>query len=138
MTDELMWRVSDDSSGLREPRVFIRAFLEPGTLERAVACYERAQGVTADGRFAFKTLRLAMVGAFLLIEGTADDLRPYRSTTGTLLVNEIAPYHERLVAEGAEITVAPARVPTGAGFTARHPDGTTVEYVEHRPTAEGF
>jgi hypothetical protein len=24
-------------------------------------------------------------------------------------------------------------VPTGAGFIARHPDGTIVEYVHHRP-----
>ena len=42
------------------------------------AIYERLTGTPADGRFSFQTLRLAMVGSFLLIEGSAEDLTPFR------------------------------------------------------------
>jgi uncharacterized glyoxalase superfamily protein PhnB len=132
-----VWRLSNDSSGLTEPRVLIRVFLPPGALDDAVAFYERLQGREVDGRFSFGALRLATVGAFLLIEGPEEDLRPFRSTTGTLLVDDVRPYYERLVAAGAEIVFPLQEVPTGAGFNARHPDGTVVEYVHHRPTASG-
>ncbi|TDC76282.1 VOC family protein [Streptomyces hainanensis] len=137
MTEELFWRTRNDSSGLADPRVFVRVFLAPGRLEAAVPFYERIQGVPADGRFSFRTLRLAMVGAFLLIEGSTEDLRPFRDTAGTLLVDDVRPYHDRLVAAGAEIWQPLQPVPTGAGFSARHPDGTSVEYVHHRPRPDG-
>ncbi|MFF8959743.1 VOC family protein [Streptomyces sp. NPDC014894] len=134
-----VWRRRTDSSDLSEPRVLVRVFMEPGNLDSGIAFYERLQNVTADARFAFpaKNLRLAMVGAFLLIEGDRDDLRPFLSTTGTLLVDDVRPYYDRLVAEGAEIVFPLQEVPTGAGFNARHPDGTVVEYVHHRPTPDG-
>ncbi|MHA6804019.1 VOC family protein [Salinifilum ghardaiensis] len=79
---------------------------------------------------------MATVGAFVLIEGGDEDLRPFRSTTGTLLVDDVQPYYDRLVAEGAEIIFPLQHVPTGAAFNARHPDGTVVEYVHHRPTGD--
>lgn len=101
-----VWRRVKDSSGLAEPRVLVRAFVGPGELEGAIRFYERAQGRTADARFAFGALRLATVGAFLVIAGTEEDLRPYRATTGTLLVNDVRPYLERLVAGGAEVVHA--------------------------------
>ncbi|MER5771343.1 VOC family protein [Streptomyces sp. NPDC001985] len=134
-----VWRKRTDSSGLAEPRVLIRVFVAPGELDDSIAFHERLQAVEADGRFGFpaKNLRLAMVGAFLLIEGSEEDLRPFRSTVGTLLVDDVRPYHDRLVAAGAEILFPLQEVPTGAGFNARHPDGTVVEYVHHRPTPDG-
>ncbi|MCF2533995.1 VOC family protein [Yinghuangia soli] len=132
-----VWRRVNDSSGLAEPRVLIRVFLAPGGLDAAVGFYEELQGVAADARFAFGALRLATVGAFLLLEGPEADLAPFRSTTGTLLVDDVRPYYDRLVAAGAEIVFPLQEVPTGAGFNVRHPDGTVVEYVHHRPTAEG-
>ncbi|MDT0321844.1 VOC family protein [Streptomyces millisiae] len=136
-TNELFWRTRNDSSTLAQPRVFIRVFLEPGRLDAAIAFYERLTGTPADGRFSFQTLRLAMVGSFLLIEGSAEDLTPFRPTTGTLLVDDVRPYHDRLLAAGAEIFQPLQPVPTGAGFSARHPDGTRVEYVHHRPRPDG-
>jgi uncharacterized glyoxalase superfamily protein PhnB len=133
MTEPVIWRLVDDSSGLAAPRVLIRVFLEPGALDAGIAFYEKLQEAAVDGRFSFGDLRLATVGAFLLIEGAEEELRPYRSTTGTLLVADVGPYYERLVAAGAEIVVPLQKVPTGAGFNARHPDGTVVEYVHRRP-----
>ncbi len=54
-----------------------------------------------------------------------------------LLVDDVQPYHDRLVAAGAGIIFPLQHVRTGAGFNAIHPDGTVVEYVHHRPTEDG-
>ncbi|GCD98095.1 VOC family protein [Embleya hyalina] len=136
---DIMWRRSNDSSTLTTPRALIRVFVEPGGLEAAAGFYEELQGVERDMWFTFREfgIALAAVGGFLLIEGEPATVERFRSTTGTLLVPELAPYLDRLAAVGAEITEPPRRVPTGSGFTARHADGTVVEYVEHRPTADG-
>ncbi|MBT2395687.1 hypothetical protein [Streptomyces sp. ISL-100] len=85
-----------------------------------------------------------MVGGFLLIEGTEETLEPFRGTHGTLLVDSAEAYLRRLGGStrgggggGVEILHPLQKVPTGAWFTARHPDGTVVEYVEHRLTEQG-
>jgi catechol 2,3-dioxygenase-like lactoylglutathione lyase family enzyme len=134
-----LWRTRNDSRELTTPRVLIRVFVAPGELERSVAFYEALQGMHADGGFPFPEagLRLAMVGAFLLIEGDAQALAPFTSTSGTLLVDDVQPYYDYLLAAGAQIVFPLQRVPTGAAFNARHPDGTVVEYVHHRPDPSG-
>lgn len=136
----VMWRRATDSSHLTEPRAFIRVFTGPGTLEAVTAYYERLLGTERDMWFTYPQaqLGLAAVGGFLLIEGEESVLEEYRATTGTLLVDSVDTYLERLLASGAEILTERHTVPTGAGFTARHPDGTVIEYVEHRPTPDGL
>ena len=138
MPADQVWRVTPDSSDLAEPRVLIRVFVPPGELGQSIDFYERLQETSADAKFAFpeKELALAVVGGFLIIEGSEQALAPFRSTTGTLLVADVQPYYDRLVAAGAEIIFPLQQVPTGAAFNARHPDGTVVEYVHHRPTSE--
>ncbi|MFF8639942.1 VOC family protein [Streptomyces sp. NPDC015345] len=141
MTDTpTMWRRRNDSTDLPAPRPFLRVYTGPGTLDALAASYERLLGTERDMWFTYpeKDLALAAVGAFLLIEGTEETLAPFRATHGTLLVDSARAYLERLAAEGAEITEPLIRVPTGSGFTARHRDGTVIEYVEHRPTEEGL
>lgn len=135
-----MWRRRNDSANLSEPRPFIRVYTPPGTLDSLASSYERLLGTERDMWFAYpeKGLNLAVVGAFLLIEGTEETLAPFRATHGTLLVDSAQAYLTRLAAEGAEITDPLIKVPTGSGFTARHRDGTVIEYVEHRPTEEGL
>lgn len=138
LTKAGFWRKAADSSSLREPRVLIRVYVGEGEIDRTIAFYEQLHGVTADMRFDFPEHRLvlAAVGPFLILEGAEEQLRPFRSTVGTLLVDDIYPYHQRLLAAGAEIFFGPVEVPTGACFNARLPDGTTVEYVHHRPRAD--
>ncbi|MEV0322723.1 VOC family protein [Streptomyces sp. NPDC050658] len=135
----VMWRRSNDSSALAAPRAFIRVFTGPGTLESVTAYYEQLLGEERDMWFTYPDLGLglAAVGGFLLIEGTDETVAPFRETAGTLLVDDARKYLDRLTASGAEITDPLKPVPTGAGFSARHPDGTVVEYVEHRPTPDG-
>ncbi|MEU5694006.1 VOC family protein [Actinosynnema sp. NPDC020468] len=130
-----LWRRDNDSSDRTEPRVYIRAFVPPGGLDEAIGFYERLQDVRVDLRADYpeKRLSLATVGAFLIVEGEPAITEPFRATHGTVLVADVGPYLERLAREGAEVLDPPVDVPTGVGFTARHPDGTVVEYVHHRP-----
>lgn len=134
---DTFWRRQSSTEG-QAPRILIRVFVAPGELAAAIESYEELQDVEVDAVFPYPEvgLRLAMVGAFLLLEGDDEQLAPFRRTTGTLLVDDVEPYHQRLVAAGAEILAEPHDVPTGRGFTAEHPDGTVVEYVQHRPTPE--
>lgn len=133
-----LWRTRADTTG-QPPRVLIRVFLDPGTLVDSIEFYEDLQNVEADAVFPFPEtdLNLAVVGGFLLIEGTEESVAPFRTTTGTFLVDDVQPYYDKLVAAGSEIIFPLQTVPTGMGFNAVHPDGTTVEYVHHRPTPQG-
>ena len=139
MSQPFLWRRVNDSSGFAEPRVFIRVYLEPGSIDAAIAFYEDLQGVAHDMRFDFpeKRLTLAAVGAFLLLEGSDEALAPFRSTTGTLLVDDIEPYHRRLLAAGAQIIFGPARAPAPASMrccrTARWSSSSTTGRSRARP-----
>lgn len=136
--DRPMWRRVNDTTSL-PPRTLIRIYVQPGTLADAVRYYERLQGVDADAFFPFPeaNLYLAMVGAFLILEGSEKDLSPFRKTIGTLLVDDVQPYHERFIREGVEIVSPIHEVPTGRAFSARHADGAVIEYVHHRPDDNG-
>ena len=138
-TTPVVRRRSNDSSALTSPRAFVRVFTGPGTLEKATCFYEEVQGVERDMWITYpaKGLALAAVGGFLIVEGTDEAVSPFLDVDGTLLVDDASAHLARLTALGAE-TVEPLHpVPTGSGFTARHPDGTVIEYVEHRPTPDG-
>ncbi|MBX9383928.1 VOC family protein, partial [Serratia marcescens] len=91
LTKAGFWRKTADSSSLREPRVLIRVYVGEGEIDRTIAFYEQLHGVTADMRFDFPEHRLvlAAVGPFLILEGAEEQLRPFRSTVGTLLVDDI-------------------------------------------------
>lgn len=136
--EQPMWRHRKDSRG-QATRTLIRIFIQPGQLEEAIHYYEQLQDVRSDAFFPFPeaNLYLAMVGSFLIIEGSDEQLAPFRATTGTLLVDDVKPYYEKFLAEGAEIVGAIRDVPTGRGFTVRHRDGSVIEYVHHRPDEQG-
>lgn len=138
MTTSGIWRREPDSSRRAQPRVFVRVFVPPGALDAAIGFYEQVQQTVVDMRMPYpeKNLALAAVGAFLIIEGDDASLRPFRATTGTLLVDRVEPYYARLRDAGAEVVAPLHVVPVGAGFTVRHPDGAVVEYVHHRRSAD--
>jgi predicted enzyme related to lactoylglutathione lyase len=137
-----LWRKSMDSSHLTEPRPLIRVYVAPGELDGAISFYENLLGVENDMYMSIPPdpadprggLTLATVGVFLILEGTPEQLALYRATVGTLLVDDIGPYFERLTAQGATVVHPPSERLGGAGFTVRHPDGTVIEYVHHRPS----
>jgi predicted enzyme related to lactoylglutathione lyase len=130
-----------DSSHLPQPRVLVRVYVAPGELDDAIEFYEKVLGVECDMYISIPPdpdpsvgLTLAAVGSFLILEGSPEQLAPHQAAIGTLLVDDIEPYFERLIAHGAEIVQLPAERLGGAGFTVRHPDGSVMEYVHHRPS----
>jgi len=104
------------------------------TFDETLRFYEDLTGTKAGLRFALPAagLELAQVQDILIIAGSDSALRPFRSTNATFLVDSLEEYHRFLAAQGAEIIRPPQKVPTGMNMTVRHPDGSVVEYVEHR------
>jgi predicted enzyme related to lactoylglutathione lyase len=137
-----LWRKNFDSSHLTEPRALLHVYVAPGEIDAAIGFYEKLLGVENDMYVSIPPdpadshggLTLATVGSFLILEGSAEQLAPFWATAGTLLVDDIGPYFERLMAQGAEVVQPPAERLGGAGFTVRHPDGIVMEYVHHRPS----
>ncbi|KKG17930.1 glyoxalase [Methanosarcina sp. 2.H.T.1A.6] len=102
-------------------------------LNPALEFYEELLGTPATMRFKIPQigLELAQVGDILLIAGSDEALKPFRSTQATFLVDSLDDSRAYLEEKGAEIIRGPVKVPTGRNMTVRHPDGAVVEYVEH-------
>jgi len=95
--------------------------------------YEELLGTPAAMRFEIPQigLELAQIGDILLIAGSDEALKPFRSTQATFLVDSLDGFKVYLEKKGAESIRGPNKVPTGRNMTVRHPDGSVIEYVEH-------
>ncbi|MFE0752123.1 VOC family protein [Gordonia sp. NPDC058843] len=116
---------------MRVLKTYARVFV--ADLDESLPLYETLVGASADLRFAFEKAELAAVGDFLLIAGADDDVEPYRSTVGPVIVDEL----DALIAliagpAGAEV-IGESRSATGRFAYIRHPDGAVVEYVQWSP-----
>jgi predicted enzyme related to lactoylglutathione lyase len=107
------------------------------TLDETLRFYEDITGTNAGIRFTMPAigLELAQVQDILIIAGSDESLRPFRSTSATFRVDSLEEYYRFLTEHGATVIRPPQQVPTGMNMTVRHPDGTVVEYVEHRNNA---
>jgi predicted enzyme related to lactoylglutathione lyase len=107
-------------------------------LNSALELYEELLDTPADTRFEIPQigLELAQIGNILLIAGSEEALKPFRSTQATFLVDSLDDFRAFLEEKGAEIIRRPAKVPTGRNMTVRHPDGPVIEYVEHSKAPE--
>jgi predicted enzyme related to lactoylglutathione lyase len=99
-------------------------------LDTALPSLVALTGVQPQWRGGFADLELAGVGRFLLIAGTDQALAPYRETQATAVVSDLAALQETLAAYGAQIIDGPLHAPNGPGLTARHADGSVVEYIQ--------
>lgn len=102
-------------------------------LNSALEFYEELLGSPAAMRFKIPQigLELAQIGSILLIAGSDEALKPFRSTQATFLVDSLDEFKAYLEEKGAEILRGPDKVPTGRNMTVKHPDGSVIEYVEH-------
>jgi predicted enzyme related to lactoylglutathione lyase len=107
-------------------------------LDHALKLYEELLGTPAAVRFEIPQigLELAQIGDILLIAGSEEALKPFRSTQATFLVDSLDDFRTYLEEKGAEIIRGPNKVPTGRNMTVRHPDGPVIEYVEHSKAPE--
>jgi predicted enzyme related to lactoylglutathione lyase len=102
-------------------------------LNSALEFYEELLGSPADMRFKIPQvgLELAQIGSILLIAGSDEALKPFRSTQATFRVDSLDEFKAYLEEKGAEILRGPDKIPTGRNMTVRHPGGAVIEYVEH-------
>jgi len=106
-------------------------------MNTALEFYEALLSTSSAMRFEIPQigLELAQVGDILLIAGSQEALKPFRSTKATFLVDSLDDFRAFLEDKGSEIIRGPTRVPTGRNMTVKHPDGSVIEYVEHVKTA---
>lgn len=102
-------------------------------LNLAVEFYEELLGTPASLRFKMPQigLELAQVRDVLIIAGSEEALKPFKSTQATFLVDSLDEFKAYLEEKGAELIRGPNKVPTGRNMTVRHPEGSVIEYVEH-------
>lgn len=109
-----------------------RVYLTSSELNDAVSFYENIFGMDCSMRFNHEELELASVGSILLIAGPDEQLKKHKRIKTTFLVDSLDEYKNQLLEEGSDILEEPQQVPTGRNMHVRHPDGTVVEYVEHK------
>ncbi len=96
-------------------------------IDAALPLYRELADGASPHRFAFRRLRLAKVGSFLLIEGADEEIRSHSATIAVRDVDAVA----RAIEEaGGELIEGPAPGPSGPRLIARHPDGSIIEYVQ--------
>jgi predicted enzyme related to lactoylglutathione lyase len=102
-------------------------------LNTALEFYEELLDTPVAMRFNMPQigLELAQVGDILLIAGSDEALKPFRSTQATFLVDSVDEFKAYLEEKGAKLIRGPNKVLTGRNMTVRHPDGSIIEYVEH-------
>ena len=113
--------------------VLTRVFVKLSEKEEHISFYENLCGQKCKLQFKYdeKNLELAVVGQFLLIAGSENNLEPFKETRITCVVDSVDDFKTFLQEQGATILDAPKAVPTGRNMRARHIDGLVVEYVEH-------
>ena len=96
-------------------------------IEAALPLYQ-ALTEAEPHRFGFGTVRLAMTGSFLLIQGADDEIR---SRAATIIVRDIDLVAATILDAGGRLLDGPAPGPNGPRLIARHPDGAVVEYIQY-------
>ena len=114
-------------------KILTRIILNPDQMESAISFYENLCGEECRLRFHYAEtgLDLAQIDHFLLIAGSDEKLKPFKSTQITILVDDIEGCHAYFKQTGTDILSAPKVVPTGKNMRVKHPDGIVAEYVEH-------
>lgn len=114
-------------------KVFSRIYVDPLNLYTHIKYYENILDAKCKMIIEHPAgLELAAVGPILLIAGSEKDLKPFKDTQLTFLVDSIQEFQEELDKNGAHILSEPKEVPTGMNMRVLHPDGTIVEYVEFK------
>jgi len=112
-------------------QTLVRIYVD--NLDSALAFYGNLLDVKCDLRFSYSEvgLELASVGQFLLLAGSEENLKLFRETQATLIVDSLDEFKKFLELNGAKIIRGPKIVPTGSNMTVAHSDGSIIEYVQH-------
>lgn len=96
-------------------------------LDAAIPLYQAISEAAEVQRFTFGEISLASVGPFLLLAGNTSGVG---TRVATLLVKDLGPVVEAIVAAGGELVDGPGPGPNGDRLIARNPDGAVFEYIQ--------
>ncbi|MFT9008809.1 MAG: VOC family protein [Bifidobacterium sp.] len=96
-------------------------------LDGELPLYEELTGDDSPLMFSHDGVRLAKVGAFLLLQGADAEVRAHVATVN---VHDMGRVVEAVARAGGELLEGPDPGPNGPRLVARHPDGNVVEYVQ--------
>ncbi|WP_375419263.1 VOC family protein [uncultured Hymenobacter sp.] len=102
-------------------------------LAASLPLFQQLIGREPDVRFTYGEWEIVGIGDILLVAGTDEALAPIRGSYGPLIVDDLAATQLQLEQAGAVIVQPAAVGPTGTLLYARHPDGSTVEYLQFTP-----
>lgn len=115
--------------------VLVRIYAPLEYIEDEIYFYEKLTGEKANNRFLYKEknfkLEIVRVGGFLIIAGSEDDLKEFRTTSATIKVDSLEKTREFVLSNGGKVIKDIKDVPTGQNMTLEHKDGTMIEYVHH-------
>jgi len=117
---------------MKVEKILIRLYVHD--IDETVKFYEKILNQKCDLRFKYSEMKLelAQISNILILSGTDDDLKPFKDTKATFLVDSIIEFKEFLLRNGAVIIRDLKKVPTGMNMTVKQLDGNIVEYVEHK------
>jgi hypothetical protein len=102
-------------------------------LEESVLFFRGLTGREEDTRFSTDTGAIVAIGDFCIIGTTADAAGALREIVGPIVVDDLEQTKTTLVREGAVITAAPSKAPTGRVMYARSSSGVLTEWLEYTP-----
>lgn len=104
-------------------------------MDESLTLLQSLVGRGPDYRFQMKEagIEIAGLGDFCVVAGTLQNLQPFRSSHGPLVVDDLEQTKGILLERGAKITKPDAESETGRYFYAVHPDGSEVEYIQWKP-----
>lgn len=104
----------------------ISARIEVSSIADSLPLYQQLTGVDDAQVLEFPGLRLAVLGAILLLEGDAETLVKLRRSA-TLHVNDVDDAIEAFVKDGGAVIDGPAAAPGGSRTIVRDHDGNVFE-----------
>ena len=109
-----------------------RVYATREEIDSSIAFYERLQGVTCARRVMIQETGVvaAKVGSFLILAGEGEAMDAARIVDGIFYVDDLDAFAAWIEAQGGELLSRPRVVTSGRNFTARHPDGLTIEYFQ--------
>jgi len=109
-----------------------RLYIDPSQLEKTIAFYEELQDKPCERRISFadRGIKVAVVGAFILLAGSEEVLAPLRETRALIVVDSLDETIAWLKKKDAVLLHEPHDAAGGRNVTARNPDGLVAEYFE--------
>ncbi len=109
-----------------------RVYASSAAIDATIAFYEKLQRVTCARRVLIHETGVvaARVGQFLILGGDGEAMTVARKVHGIFYVDDLDGFEKLVRAQGGEILHGPQTVTSGRNLTARHPDGTVMEYFQ--------